>query len=61
MIANPLDRQEEAGSMPFVPIEIDAYVALHLQSNPDEDRKTLKARLREALAARQGLRQSHPG
>lgn len=38
--------------MQFVPIEIDDYVDLHMESNPDEDRAAFESRLREALAAR---------
>lgn len=38
--------------MSFVPIEIDAFIDLHLKSNPDYDRRELRAALQEALAAR---------
>ena len=38
--------------MPFVPIEIDVYVDLHLRNNPGTDRRETVARLEEALAAR---------
>ena len=37
--------------MPFVPIEIDDYVTLHLKSNPDEKPAGLVSRLQIALAA----------
>lgn len=40
------------GSMRFVPIEIDAYIDLHLKSNTDCDRADLRAALLGALAAR---------
>ena len=39
--------------MPFVPIAIDAFVDLHVKSNPDEDPAAFKVRLKEALEARQ--------
>nr|CAP47785.1 putative integron gene cassette protein [uncultured bacterium]CAP47849.1 putative integron gene cassette protein [uncultured bacterium] len=38
--------------MPFAPIDLDAYVELHMQANPDEDPKDLRTRLKEALTAR---------
>lgn len=37
--------------MPFEPIAIDAFVDLHMKSNPDEDPKVLKSRLKRALEA----------
>ncbi len=39
--------------MPFVPIEIEDYVELHLKSNPDTDRAEITSRLQEALEAYQ--------
>lgn len=39
--------------MPFVPIELDAYVDLHLRSNPGVDRADLTNRLEATLAAAQ--------
>jgi hypothetical protein len=38
--------------MPFVPITIDAFVDLHVRSNPDEAPAAFKARLQDALEAR---------
>jgi hypothetical protein len=38
--------------MPFVPIAVDAFVDLHVKTNPDEGPKDLKSRLNEALEAR---------
>ena len=38
--------------MPFVPIDIDKYVELHMRANPDEDPDGLRDRLNVALAAR---------
>lgn len=38
--------------MPFVPIAVDAFVALHVKVNPDEDPEDLRSRLNEALEAR---------
>jgi hypothetical protein len=38
--------------MPFIPIEMDDFIELHLRANPDEDRDDLRARLRRALKAR---------
>lgn len=38
--------------MPFRPIELDAYVELHLKHNPTGNRRDLLARLRTALTAR---------
>ena len=37
--------------MPFVPIEIEEYIKLHIDANPDENPDDLRLRLREALAA----------
>jgi hypothetical protein len=39
--------------MPFVPIAIDAFVNLHVKTNPDEDPAALKSRLTQALRDRQ--------
>lgn len=39
--------------MPFVPIAIDAFVNLHVKTNPDEDPDDLKFRLTQALTDRQ--------
>jgi hypothetical protein len=39
--------------MPFVPITLDDYVDLHLQSNPGSERSELTGRLEAALAAAQ--------
>ncbi|MEQ8765324.1 MAG: hypothetical protein RL885_15420 [Planctomycetota bacterium] len=39
--------------MSFVPIEIDAFIDLHVKSNPGEDPADLKSRLTQALADRQ--------
>ncbi len=36
--------------MTFVPIQLDEYVKLHLQSNPGENAADVTARLRSALA-----------
>ena len=38
--------------MSFVPIEIEAFIDLHLKNNRKCDRKELRAALQEALAAR---------
>jgi hypothetical protein len=38
--------------VPFVPIDIEKYVELHMCSNPDEDPDGLRDRLKEALSAR---------
>ena len=35
--------------MGFVPISIDSYVTIHLKSNPTEDEKELRKRLKAAL------------
>ncbi len=37
--------------MPFVPIDIEKYVELHVRQNPDEDPDGLRARLIGALSA----------
>ena len=37
--------------MPFVPIDIEKYIELHMRDNPDEDPDGLRARLIEALSA----------
>ena len=37
--------------MPFVPIEIEDYLELHMRANPGEDRNGLRARLKDALSA----------
>ena len=43
--------REGVAALPFVPIEVEDYVRLHMEHNPDEDPGGLRARLREALAA----------
>jgi hypothetical protein len=37
--------------MSFVPISIDKYVKIHLKSNPNENEKDLRIRLKDALIA----------
>jgi hypothetical protein len=37
--------------MSFVPISIDKYVKIHLKSNPTENEKDLRIRLKDALNA----------
>ena len=38
--------------MPFVPIDIEGYIELHMRANPNEDPDGLRARLKKALSAR---------
>jgi len=38
--------------LPFIPIAVEAFVALHVKANPDEDPQDLKSRLDEALLSR---------
>lgn len=42
--------------MGFVPIEIDAYVSLHMASNPGESARALRTRLVAALEAKRAGR-----
>jgi hypothetical protein len=37
--------------MPFVPISLDRYVAMHLRRNPGTSRREITAQLKHALAA----------
>lgn len=47
--------------MSFVPISIDKYVKIHLKSNPNENEKDLRIRLKDALIAFKKGKKCHCG
>jgi len=47
--------------MPFVPIELEDFVRMHVKGNSNEDAKDLRARLRSAAAARKAGETCHCG
>ena len=47
--------------MSFVPISIDKYVKFHLKSNPTENEKDLRIRLKDALNAFKNGKKCHCG